>query len=255
MQHLAAFACECRLGQRAAGGDFPVNEQAHAERARQTSSAALRTRASTKRRGARCGRAGKMPGCSLPDSVILHSCPPSHSLIVAGACRQAPPAPPVSPDTWAVVDGRALTRDEVEKAYRRTAAPNPAASEGETLQAKLQLLDELVLRDILLAKATALKIELPGTELDTAYIEARKNASDEQYQEELKRRNLTTGDMREALRRDLLTQKLLEREVVSKAAASEAEVAEFFEKNRHRSTSKRRAGTWRRSWSPRRDRR
>lgn len=131
-----------------------------------------------------------------------------------------------------MVDGRPITRDDVEKAYRRTAAPNPAASEDETLQAKFQLLDELVLRDLLLAKATALKIELPSTELDTAYTEARKNVSDEQYQEELKRRNLTADDMREALRRDLLTQKLLEREVVSKAAASDAEVAAFFEKNK-----------------------
>ena len=153
-------------------------------------------------------------------------------LIVAGACRQAPQASAVSPDTWAVVDGRSITRDDVEKTYRRAAAPNPAASEDEALQAKLQLLDELVLRDILLAKATALKIELPATELDAAYTEARKGSTDEQYQEELKRRNLTADDMREALRRDLLTQKLLEREVVSKATVSDAEVAGFFEKNR-----------------------
>jgi peptidyl-prolyl cis-trans isomerase SurA len=153
-------------------------------------------------------------------------------LAFAGACRQASQAPAVSPDTWAVVDGRSITRDDVEKAYRRSTAPNPTASEEETLQAKLQLLDELVLRDILFAKATALKIELPDTELDAAYVEARKGVADEQYQEELKRRNLTAGDMREALRRDLLTQKLLEREVVSKATVSDAEITDFFEKNR-----------------------
>ena len=153
-------------------------------------------------------------------------------LVFAGACRQAPQAPPVSPDTWAVVDGRPITRDDVEKAYRRTTAPTQAASGDEALPAKFQLLDELVLRDILLAKATALKIELPDTELDAAYLEARKNTPDEQYQQELTRRNLTAGDMREALRRDLLTQKLLEREVVSKATVSDAEVADFFEKNK-----------------------
>lgn len=130
------------------------------------------------------------------------------------------------------MDGRSITREEVEKAYRRTAAPDSTASEGEVLQAKLQLLDELVLRDILLAKATALKIELPTAELDTAYLEARKNSTDEQYQQELTRRNLTAVDMREALRRELLTQKLLQREVVEKAIVSDAEVTAFFEKNR-----------------------
>lgn len=152
-------------------------------------------------------------------------------LTFAGAC-QKPQAPAVSADTWAVVDGRPIKQEEVEKAYRRTAAPNATPSEGEALQAKLQLLDEMVLRDILVAKANALKIEVPDKDLDAAYAEARKNTPDEQYQQELTRRNLTAADMREALRRDLLTQKLLEREVTAKATVSDAEVAEFFEKNK-----------------------
>jgi peptidyl-prolyl cis-trans isomerase SurA len=161
-----------------------------------------------------------------------HLALPLGLLILAGACRQATQTPAVSPDTWAVVDGRAITKDDVEKAYRRAAAPNATPSEGEALQAKLQLLDELVLRDILLAKATALKLELPEKDLEAAYTEAKKNTTDEQFQQELTRRNLTAADMREGLRRDLLTQKLLEREVTEKATVTDADVAEFFEKNK-----------------------
>lgn len=166
----------------------------------------------------------RRPAALLPALVVA---------IAVTACRPAPPpAAPVSPDTWAEVDGRPITREDVEKAYRRTAPPEATASEDEQLQAKLTLLDELVLRDILLARATALKIDVPATELDAAYLEARKNVADDQFQQELTRRNLTAGDMREALRRDLVTQKLLEREVVSKATVGEPEVAAFFEKNR-----------------------
>lgn len=154
-------------------------------------------------------------------------------ITLAAACRPAQQtAPAVSPDTWAVVNGRSITREDVEKAYRRTAPPSATASEEETLHAQLGLLDELILRDLLLAKATDLKIELPASELDTAYLEARKDVPDEQFQQELSRRNLTPADMREALRRDLLTQKLLEREVTSKVTVSDAEIAAFFEKNR-----------------------
>ena len=59
---------------------------------------------------------------------------------VFGACRSTPAAPPAaSADTWAVVDGREIQRDEVEKAYRRTAQTSPAPSEEEALIAKLGL--------------------------------------------------------------------------------------------------------------------
>ena len=41
--------------------------------------------------------------------------------VLAAGCRSnaAPPAPAVSPDTWATVDGREIKRDDVDKAYRR----------------------------------------------------------------------------------------------------------------------------------------
>ncbi|MCK7521314.1 MAG: SurA N-terminal domain-containing protein [Ignavibacteriales bacterium] len=88
---------------------------------------------------------------------------------VAGACQSKPAAPPVSADAWAVVDGREITRADVEKAYRRNLQATPAPSEEEAATAKLELLDQLIVQDLLLAKARALKIELPDTELDAAY--------------------------------------------------------------------------------------
>ena len=97
-----------------------------------------------------------------------------------------PPRPPVSADAWAVVDGREIKRDEVEKAYRRTAQTEQTPSEEEALGAKLNLLNELIVQDMLLAKAKELKIELPDTELDTAYAEARKNIPEEAFEQELK---------------------------------------------------------------------
>ncbi|RPH56761.1 MAG: hypothetical protein EHM89_14940, partial [Acidobacteria bacterium] len=99
----------------------------------------------------------------------------------AAACRStpAPPATTVSPDTWAVVDGREITRDAVEKAYRRARNTSQTLSDEEVLMAKLSLLNDLILQDILLAKAGELKVEVPAGDLDTAYAEARKNIPDE----------------------------------------------------------------------------
>lgn len=159
----------------------------------------------------------------------------SLSLVSAAvaACGSTPAAPPApSADAWAVVDGREIRRDDVEKAYRRTAPASPTPSDEEALIAKLGILNELIVQDILLERARDMKIEVPDSELDTAYAEARQGIPEETFQEELKKRNLTAADMREDLRRDLITQKLMEQEVSSKVSVTDAEVSTFFEANR-----------------------
>jgi len=153
--------------------------------------------------------------------------------VLSGACRSTPAAPPPpSADTWAVVAGREIKRDAVEKAYRRTPQASETLSEEETLTAKLGLLNELIVQDILLAKAREMKIELPGTELDAAFAEAKKNMPEEAFRQELTKRNLTEADMREELRRDLLAQKVIEREVIAKVTVSDQDVTDFFNANK-----------------------
>jgi peptidyl-prolyl cis-trans isomerase SurA len=149
-----------------------------------------------------------------------------------GGCRSQWETPAPSPDTWAVVDGRTITRDDVDKAFRRAEDPNQPQSNEEALTAKLSILNEMIVQDILLAKARALKIEVPDSELDAKYTDARKNLSDDAFQQELKKRNLTAADMREGLRRELVANKLIEQEVTSKVAVSDQEITDFFNANR-----------------------
>jgi parvulin-like peptidyl-prolyl isomerase len=150
------------------------------------------------------------------------------------SCREAAPpaAPPVSADTWAVVDSRPISRDNVEKAYRRTADPSQTLSDDEAMTAKLNLLNELIVQDLLLAKASQLKVEVPQGELDTAFADGKKNLGDAEFQKELSRRNLTADDMREGLRRDLLIQKVIEQEIGAKVSVTEQDISRFFEANR-----------------------
>lgn len=152
----------------------------------------------------------------------------------AAACRSAPSpsTPAVSPDVWAVVDGREIRREEVEKAFRRARDLSRSLSDEEALTLKLSLLDELVVNEILLARARELKIEVSDTELDAAYADAKKNITDEAFQKELAARSLTAADMREGLRRELLVRRVLEREVGSKIAVTDQEVTDFFNANR-----------------------
>jgi peptidyl-prolyl cis-trans isomerase SurA len=155
---------------------------------------------------------------------------------VASACRSpqsGTPAPAaVSPDTWASVDGRPITRDAVDKAYRRTRDVSQTLSEEETLTAKLSLLNDMIVQDILIARAGSLKVEVPQSDLDAAYENAKKNLSNEAFQQELTKRSLTPDDMKEGLRREMLTQKVIEQEVGSKVVVSDKEITDFFNANR-----------------------
>jgi peptidyl-prolyl cis-trans isomerase SurA len=138
----------------------------------------------------------------------------------------------VSQNAWATVDGREITRDDVEKAYKRSRDGSKPLSDEETMTAKLSLLNDLIVQDILLAKARELKIELADRELDTAYDEARKNIPEDAFQQELRQRGLTVADMREGLRRELLTQKVIDREVGSKISVTDQDITDFYNANR-----------------------
>ena len=164
----------------------------------------------------------------VPIAVVLCA-------ICQGACRSSAPSPAavaVTADTWAVVNGKAITRDEVEKMFRRTANPGQPLSEEEATAAKIGILDELIMEEILLGKANALKVEVTEKDVDTAYAEAKQNITDEAYQQELTKRNLTTADMRDRLRRQLTAQKVMDREVASKVAVTDQQVSDFFSANR-----------------------
>jgi peptidyl-prolyl cis-trans isomerase SurA len=151
---------------------------------------------------------------------------------VAAACHSKPAAPPVSGNAWAVVNAHEITRDDVDKAYRRTDQSAQPVGEEEAFAAKLALLDDLVAQELFLAKARDLKIDIPESELDTAFAEARKNITEEAFNQELARRYLTAADMREGLRREMLVQKLFAREVSSKVSVTDQEISAFYEANK-----------------------
>lgn len=151
------------------------------------------------------------------------------------ACRSTPgpaAAPAVSSDAWAVVDGKTITGRDVDKVFRRTRDDSQPLSDEETLTAKLTILNDLIVQEILLAKAGALKIDVAQNDLDTAYTNAKKNLNDDAFKQELTRRNLTPEDMREGLRREMLTQKVIDQEVGSKITVTDQAITEFFNANR-----------------------
>jgi peptidyl-prolyl cis-trans isomerase SurA len=156
------------------------------------------------------------------------------SLASAACGQQNAEAPAVSPDTWATVDGRPILRDQVEKAYRQVSDPSAPATPEDALNTKLTLLNELIVQEILLARAGELQIDVTSEELDAAFERARGSMPAEAFDKELTARQLSAGDVREALRRDLLTQKVIEREALSKVRVTAEDIQRFYDANKAR---------------------
>jgi peptidyl-prolyl cis-trans isomerase SurA len=153
-------------------------------------------------------------------------------LSVIGACASKPVPPPVSADAWAVVDGKEIRRDEVEKAYRRVVDPGATPSSEEVMAAKLGLLNDLITQNLLLSKAKALAIDVTDAEVETAFNDRKKNLTEQAFQAQLTQRGLTAADMKDGLRRELTTQKVLDHEVSSRISVDEQAVIAYYNANR-----------------------
>lgn len=153
------------------------------------------------------------------------------ALSVSSACSGSGKTP--SADVWATVDNKEIRREDVERAYRSVLQPNqPPQSDEELIAAKLSIVDELITQEVLLARGQALNITVTDADVDKAFNERKSNMTEEQFQAQLKERSLTPDDMRQALRRELIAQKVIEREVSAKVVISEQEITDYF--NSHR---------------------
>jgi peptidyl-prolyl cis-trans isomerase SurA len=150
-----------------------------------------------------------------------------------GACRStSTPAPAaVSADTWAVVNGKAVTSADVDKEFRRSGDGSTTGAEA-ILTAKLAILDGLILEEILMDRARQQNLQVPDAEVDAALTKAKGGLNDDAFQQQLIQRGLSTADVRDGLRRQLLAEKVMERDVTSKVTVSDQQVTDFFNANR-----------------------
>lgn len=152
---------------------------------------------------------------------------------LAVGCRSNQQPAALSPDVWGVVDDRQIHKDEVEKAFRGAMQPGAQPpSESEATALRLNILDELITQDLLLARARTLKIEATDVEINNALSEQRRNLSDAEFQQEIAKRGMTADDIRAVLRRQLSAQKVLDAEVTGKVNVTDDDVTAFYNANR-----------------------
>ena len=147
----------------------------------------------------------------------------------AGCNRQAQHAP----DVWAVVNGKEIKREEIDKYYRTRVNPEgQEPSQEEALSLKLNVLDELINNEILLERAKKLNLEASDGEVEDKFTELKSPYTEDEFQRRLKEQGATVDDLKSDLRRQLSIQKLLNREVVAKISITDQDVSDFYNANR-----------------------
>lgn len=154
------------------------------------------------------------------------------TLAFAGACGGAGTAPS-SPDVWAVVNGKELRRDQVERLYRTMLKQDAGIpTEEEVLGAKLSILEDMINDEILIARAQGLQIAPTEEEVAKAVVEQRGQLTEEEFTKRLGERRITPDEFREQVRREMIVRKVAEKEINEKVSITDAEVTAFYEKNR-----------------------
>ena len=147
----------------------------------------------------------------------------------AGCNKQAQHAP----DVWAMVNGKEIKREEVDKYYRTRVNPEgQEPSQEESLSQKLNVLDELINNEILLEKAKKLNLEASDGEVEDKFTEIKSPYTEDEFQRRLKDQAISVDDLKSDLRRQLSIQKLLNREVVAKISITDQDVSDFYNANK-----------------------
>ena len=137
------------------------------------------------------------------------------------------------PDVWAVVNGQEIKREDVDKYYRTRVNPEgQEPSQEEALSLKLNVLDELINNEILLERAKKLNLEASDGEVEDKFTELKSPYTEEEFQRQLKDRNVSVSDLKADLRRQLSITKLLNREVVAKITITDQDVTDFYNANK-----------------------
>ncbi|WP_260703413.1 SurA N-terminal domain-containing protein [Edaphobacter flagellatus] len=159
---------------------------------------------------------------------------PAATLLVAAAlagCNHGHNA-----DVMATVNGKAIMKAEMDKAYQAQLGDaqqqqQPTAVQADSL--RLNVLRQLIDEEIVEQRATKMNLTATNEEVDAKIAEMKAPYSDEQFNEKLKASNHTLDDVKHDIRRSLTFNKLISKEIDSKITVTDADVANYY--NAHKS--------------------
>jgi peptidyl-prolyl cis-trans isomerase SurA len=131
----------------------------------------------------------------------------------------------------ATVNGHPILQTDVDKQYNAQLANNPPQqppSTDEIDSLKLNILHELIVEEIVEQRAAKQNLTATDAEVDAKVSEMKAPYTEDQFQARLKASNYTLDELKRDLRRSLTQNKLINKEINSRVAITDADVSKYF---------------------------
>ena len=150
-------------------------------------------------------------------------------LLAAAACHRSPSA-----DVVATVNGKEILRADLERYYQASLGDNSQQpSQVEADLRRLQILHQVIQDETLQQRAAKENLAATDEDVNARLTEMKTPYTQEEFDNQLKQRNLTLDDLKRDIRRTLTTTKLLNKEIESRINITDAQITAYY--NQHKS--------------------
>jgi peptidyl-prolyl cis-trans isomerase SurA len=152
--------------------------------------------------------------------LFLASC----ALLFAVACHRSPSA-----DVVATVNGKEILRADLDRYYQASLGENaPQPSQVEADMRRLQILQQVIKDEIFQQRAAKENLAATDEDVNARLTEMKTPYTQEEFDNQLKQRNLSLDDLKRDIRRTLTTTKLLNKEIESRINITDAQISAYY---------------------------
>jgi peptidyl-prolyl cis-trans isomerase SurA len=170
-----------------------------------------------------------LPRCR-PDLRLIRGLLPFSlgCLVLASGCNR-----PHQPNVVATVNGHPIEQATLERYYRTNMGNAPQqSSQIQSQIAHLEILRNLIDDDIKQQRAAKLNLVATDEEVDAKLAEIKAPFTQEEFDRQLKAKNMTLDDLKRDIRRGLTNEKLMNKEIFSKINITDADISEYYNANK-----------------------
>jgi peptidyl-prolyl cis-trans isomerase SurA len=165
-------------------------------------------------------RSTHRPSFGLPLALLC--------LTLAAGCNR-----PHQPNVVATVNGHPIDQATLERYYRSNIGNNSQQPSPIQAQiARLNILRQLIDDDIKQQRAAKLNLVATDEEVDAKLAEIKAPFTQEEFNRQLKTKNMTLDDLKREIRRGLTNEKLINKEILSKINITDADITEYYNSNK-----------------------
>jgi peptidyl-prolyl cis-trans isomerase SurA len=149
-------------------------------------------------------------------------------LTLAGGCNR-----PHQPDVVATVNGHPIDQATLERYYHSNIGNNPQQpSPVQSQIAHLEILRQLIDNEIQQQRAAKLNLVATDEEVDAKLAEIKAPYTQEEFNRQLKAKNMTMDDLKRQIRQGLTSEKLMNKEINSKINITDADISNYYNANK-----------------------